>query len=129
MDPTSAIRVDRWLWAVRLYRTRSLASAACQAGHVRVNDLPCKPARAVRVGDIVTARLGEVLRTVRVRGVLAQRVGAGRVPDFLEDLTPPAEYEKLKRPSEYAPGLRPRGTGRPTKKERRRLGDWLDQQS
>jgi ribosome-associated heat shock protein Hsp15 len=129
MEPTPSIRVDRWLWAVRLYRTRSQASAACQAGHVRVNNLPCKPARAVRAGDVVTARIGELLRTVRVRGVLAQRVGARGVPDFLEDLTPPAEYEKLKQPAGQPPGLRPKGTGRPTKKARRRLGHWLDLQS
>lgn len=126
MDSTPGIRVDRWLWAVRLFRTRSLASAACRAGHVRINDLSCKPAREVRAGDIIVIRIGEVLRTVRVRDVLVQRIAPRRVQEFLEDLTPPSEYEKLKRAFRPLDGYRPKGTGRPTKKERRQLGSFLE---
>jgi ribosome-associated heat shock protein Hsp15 len=127
MDPTSAIRVDRWLYSVRLYRTRSLATDACAAGHVLINGHPCKPAREVRVGDTVVARLGELLRTVRVRGVLEQRVAARRVPEFLEDLTPPSEYEKAKQEAARRPaGYRPKGSGRPTKRERRKLSGFLE---
>jgi ribosome-associated heat shock protein Hsp15 len=121
MDTTPAIRVDRWLWAVRLYRTRSLATAACRAGQVRVNDLPCKPARSIRVGDVIIALTGVVRRTVKVRALLEQRVGAAKVPEFLDDLTPASEYDQLKQKSLAPTGNRPRGAGRPTKRDRRKL--------
>jgi ribosome-associated heat shock protein Hsp15 len=125
MEPTPAIRVDRWLWSVRLYRTRTLASNACQAGHVQVNGQRCKPSRAVRAGDVITARAGDIIRTVRVIAVLDRRVGAGLVAQYLEDRTPSAEKEKTVAPV----GQRPRGTGRPTKKQRRVLSSFfgLDQ--
>jgi ribosome-associated heat shock protein Hsp15 len=125
MEATSGVRVDRWLWSVRLYKTRSLASAACAAGHVKVNGHSCKPARAVRPGDVVVALTGEMTRTVKVVGVLERRVGAKVVSRYLEDLTPPSEYEKPRDPS-FAPiGQRPKGAGRPTKKERRLLGSFF----
>ena len=125
MEPTPGIRVDRWLWAVRLYRTRSLAAAACQGGHVQINDQPGKPARIVRPGDIIAAQTGQIRRLVRVRAVLTQRVAAKVAPQFVEDLTPPSEYEKLKQ-NQLAPvGIRPKGAGRPTKRERRKLGSFF----
>jgi len=123
MEATSAVRVDRWLWSVRLYKTRTLASAACAAGHVKVNGHSCKPARAVRPGDIVIALTGEITRTVKVLAGLERRVGAKVVSRYFEDLTPPSEYEK--RPSFAPVGKRPKGTGRPTKKERRLLGSFF----
>ena len=125
MEATSAVRADRWLWAVRLYKTRGLACAACTAGHVQVNGHPCKPARAVRSGDVLIALAGEITRTVKVLAVLENRVGAKLVPRYLEDLTPASEYEKLKLKT-FAPiGQRPKGAGRPTKKERRLLGSFF----
>jgi len=125
MEAISAVRADRWLWAVRLYKTRSLASAACKAGHVRINGQSCKPARSVRPGDLFQALAGGINRTVKVLAVLENRVGAKRVPDFLEDLTPPSEYEKP-REKTFAPiAQRPKGTGRPTKKDRRALGSFF----
>lgn len=125
MEATSGVRADRWLWAVRLYKTRSLAGAACEAGHVKINGHPCKPARTVRVGDVLNAFAGGIQRTVKVLGVLENRVGAKLVAQHLEDLTPAAEYEKA-REKQFAPvGIRPKGAGRPTKKERRTLGSFF----
>jgi ribosome-associated heat shock protein Hsp15 len=125
MESNPGIRVDRWLWAVRLYKTRTQASAACGGGHVQVNGLPCKPARLVRPGDLIQARTGEVTRTVKVLAVLQSRVGAKLVGRYLEDLTPASEYEQAREKARVSPGLRPKGTGRPTKKERRVLGSFF----
>jgi ribosome-associated heat shock protein Hsp15 len=120
MDPTSAVRADRWLWSVRLYKTRSLAAGACNAGKIQINGQPCKPARDVRAGDILTASLAGITRTVKVLAVLESRVGAKLVSRYLEDRTPAEEYEKLRQRKETVPD-RPKGTGRPTKRDRRIL--------
>ena len=102
------MRLDQWLWAVRVFKTRSLAVAAIRAGPVRVNGENAKPAREPRAGELVTARI--------VAGKL--------VPEFAEDLTPPEELEKLRALTFGAPGARARGSGRPTKRERRELDEW-----
>jgi ribosome-associated heat shock protein Hsp15 len=117
----SEIRLDKWLWAVRLYKTRSLAAAACAAGHVRIGGQRVKPARGVRVGEIIEARVADVNRTVKVIGLLSQRVGAKVAAHFVEELTPASELHKPR-----AAGLeplfhRPKGAGRPTKRDRRLL--------
>ena len=125
MEAKSAVRADRWLWAVRLYKTRSLAAAACQAGHVKINGQPCKPARSVRAGDLITALAGEIQRTVKVVAPIENRIGARLVAKYLEDLTPPAEYEKLRVKQSAPVGQRVKGAGRPTKKERRILGSFF----
>lgn len=125
MEATSAVRADRWLWAVRLYKTRGLACAACNAGHVRINGQPCKPARSVRSGDILTALAGEITRTVKVLAILENRIGAKLVPKYLEDQTPASEFEKLKQKTSAPIGQRPKGAGRPTKKDRRLLGSFF----
>lgn len=125
MQETSEVRLDKWLWAVRLFKSRSLATEACHGGHVKVNGLPAKPARAVRVGDLIVAATGELTRSVKVTALLEARVGAKLVAQYLDDLTPPEEYEK-RRERELAPaGLRPKGAGRPTKRDRRILDNFL----
>lgn len=123
----SAVRLDKWLWAVRLFKTRTAAADACRGGHVRVNDAPARAAREVRAGDVIRARTGGLHRTVRVRAALEHRIGAVRVPDYLEDLTPPEEYERA-RALRDAPGSprRDAGAGRPTKRERRLLEAFMD---
>jgi ribosome-associated heat shock protein Hsp15 len=113
--PTSA-RVDAWLWAVRLFKSRSLATAACRAGHVRVNGERAKPATAVRVGDEIVVRGGERERVVEVRRVLVKRVGAPVAAAAMVDRSP----EPLPR-EVYAVPRRERGSGRPTKRERREI--------
>ena len=126
MDPTSVVRADRWLWSVRLYKTRSLATRACAAGKVQINGLPCKASRDVRPGDVLIASLTGITRTVKVLAVLDSRVGAKLVSRYLEDRTPPEEYEKLRQRKEVVPdGYRPKGTGRPTKRERRVLQNFF----
>ncbi|HNQ91098.1 MAG TPA: RNA-binding S4 domain-containing protein [Verrucomicrobiota bacterium] len=120
-ETSGTVRLDKWLWAVRIYRTRSLAIAACQAGHVKVDGQRVKPARPVRAGEVVTAAVGEMTRTVKVLGLLDRRVGAAVVPEYLEDLTPPSEYQRRAEPRVQPLFNRPRGWGRPTKRDRRLL--------
>ncbi|WP_367130112.1 RNA-binding S4 domain-containing protein [Saccharothrix sp. HUAS TT1] len=111
-------RVDRWLWAVRLTKTRSDAAAACRGGHVRVNDKPAKPATSVSPGDEVRARVGDTTRIVEVVRVIQKRVGAADAVGCFLDRTPPPP------PPTEAPApvaRRDRGAGRPTKRERRVL--------
>lgn len=117
----SAARIDKWLWAVRLFKSRSLASDACRAGSVAVNDLPAKPAREVRPGETVTVRQGLVNRTLRVRDVPRSRVGAKLVPNFCDDLTPAEEFAKARQNPVRQILEREKGSGRPTKRDRRLL--------
>lgn len=110
-------RVDSWLWAVRLFKSRSQATAACRAGHVRVNDDRAKPATSVKVGDRVVVRGGERERIVEVTRILVKRVGAPVAATAMIDHSPPPP------PVELRPALpqRARGAGRPTKRERREI--------
>lgn len=121
MQPPEHVRLDKWLWAVRLYKSRSLATAACQAGHVKIAGQSVKPSRPVRVGDVITALTGPVQRTVRVLGLLEQRVGAKLVPQFMQDLTPPEEWQRARQARQQALVSYPKGRGRPTKKARRQI--------
>lgn len=111
-------RLDKWLWAVRLYKTRSLAAQACREGRVMIGGQRVKPARAVHVGEIFTAKTGDLLRTIKVLGAPGSRVSAKLVPEFLEDLTPAAEFQK-QRERLPAAFTWDQGSGRPTKKDRR----------
>jgi ribosome-associated heat shock protein Hsp15 len=113
------MRLDQWLWAVRVFKTRSLAADAIRAGHVRVNDQPCKPAREVHPGEVIVAQVGIRTRTVRVFAAPPSRVGAKLVAQFAEDLTPPEEYAKRPEPNLLPPMFRRKGAGRPTKRDRR----------
>lgn len=123
----SGIRLDKWLWAVRLYKTRTLAADACKSGHVLVNDKHVKPSREVHLGEIVKAQTGEIARTVRVSGLIQKRVSAPLARENAEDLTPPEEYNKPRQP-DYSRGIvRPKGAGRPTKKERRALEEFTEE--
>lgn len=126
MDASTDIRLDKWLWAVRLFKTRALAAAACRAGQVKIAGHPAKPAHSVRPGEVIAAQLGVIIRTVRVVSAPPQRVAAKLVPEYLEDLTPPEEYEKQRQASRDTVYFRPKGMGRPTKRERRRLNPFLE---
>jgi ribosome-associated heat shock protein Hsp15 len=110
-------RVDSWVWAVRLAKTRSAATAACKAGHVQVNGERAKAAQPVKVGDEVRLRTTDVERTVKVATLVVKRVGAPVAATCYIDLTPPAP-PKEERPMTF---VRDRGAGRPTKRERREL--------
>jgi ribosome-associated heat shock protein Hsp15 len=115
-------RLDKWLWSVRVFKTRPLAAAACRAGHVLINDLEAKPGRDVHVGETVTVRVGVITRTLKVTGLPPSRLGAKQVPAFMTDLTPAAEYERAKQAGIEHMLARERGKGRPTKKDRRDMG-------
>lgn len=110
------VRVDRWLWSVRLTRTRGDAADACRAGHVEIGGAPAKPAATVRVGDRIEARLGDRLRVVEVVRLLDRRVGAAIAAECYVDRSPPAPP----RPAQAAFAVRDPGSGRPTKRDRRR---------
>jgi len=115
MDAGTSTRVDSWIWAVRLIKTRSLATAACRAGHVRVNGEKVKAAQAVRIGDEVRVRTTDAERIVVVRRILAKRVSAAVAAESLTDNTPPPPARE---DVPFVP-IRDRGAGRPTKRERR----------
>ena len=117
----TAGRLDKWLWAVRVFKTRSLAGDACRAGSVAINDKPAKPSRDVRPGEIVTVRQGLVLRTLQVVAVPRSRVGAKLLPTYCNDMTPSAEYEKVRENKVQHILAREKGSGRPTKRDRRLL--------
>lgn len=110
-------RVDRWVWAVRLYKTRSAATDACRGGHVRVNDSPAKPATPVRVGDRVTATVHGRVRILEVVQVIDKRVGAALAADCVVDHSPPAPPRELDAPA----FVRDPSAGRPTKRDRRQI--------
>lgn len=119
MDVMESTRVDRWLWAVRLTKTRPDAAAACRGGHVRINDRPAKPATTVSPGDEVRARLGDRTRIVEVVRVIQKRVGAAdAVTCYLDRSPAPAATPQMPL------AVRDRGAGRPTKRDRRMLDKW-----
>ncbi|MBM3404034.1 MAG: RNA-binding S4 domain-containing protein [Bacteroidetes bacterium] len=113
------LRIDKWLWAVRIFKTRSLAAEACHTGKVRIDDIEVKASRAVHPGEVITVKAGIIQKTYRVLGLLEKRVSAKLAAGYVEDLTPPEEYKKLELQRDSAFILRDRGAGRPTKKERR----------
>ena len=120
------MRIDQWLWAVRIYKTRSAAAEAIKGGHVKIDGEPVKPAREVRLDELIVTRLNQMTRTTRVVGIPKSRVGARLLPEFMEDLTPPEEYQRRREANLLPPGFRTKGTGRPTKRERREI-DQLDE--
>ncbi|HWF19516.1 MAG TPA: RNA-binding S4 domain-containing protein [Verrucomicrobiae bacterium] len=125
MSPPLSVRIDKWLWAVRVYKTRSVAAAACRNGRVTIGGQPVKASREVKINDLILAQNGDITRTVKVLALLDHRVGAPAVKEFAEDLTPASEYEKPK--ERYLEPLfyRPKGAGRPTKKDRRAINKML----
>ena len=115
------VRIDKWLWAVRIFKTRSQATDACRKGRVKINDGEAKPGKNIHTGDIITVHKDNIHYTFRVTGIIAKRVSARLAAENVEDLTPAKETEKKRiiRTGHFV--FRPKGLGRPTKKERRRL--------
>jgi ribosome-associated heat shock protein Hsp15 len=113
------VRIDKWLWAVRVFKSRSLAADACKGGKVSISNGVTKASRDVKINDVITIHMGQYIKTVQVLKLLHNRVSAKLVPEYMTDLTPPAEYEKIEIRRAAAFVYRPRGTGRPTKKDRR----------
>lgn len=115
------LRLDKYLWCIRVFKTRSEATDACKGNKVQVNGVPSKPSKEVKIGDMLVVRKGPVELTYRVKAALHSRVGAALVPEYAENLTPEAELDKLHAPKEVFFVKRDKGTGRPTKKDRRTL--------
>jgi ribosome-associated heat shock protein Hsp15 len=113
------IRIDKWLWAVRFFKTRTQASDACRGGKVKIDGQNVKPSREIRIGEEIEVQLGIIRKKVSIKAILKNRVGAKLVDDYVEDLTPAEEYEKLDMLKQLNYEKRDRGTGRPTKKNRR----------
>lgn len=117
--PMDEVRIDKWLWSVRIYKTRNIAIDACKAGKVKMDGHSVKPSRAVKLGDVIDISIGPLNKTIRVKQLLHNRVSAKLVIDYLEDLTPAEEYERIEFMKEFNTERRERGIGRPTKKDRR----------
>lgn len=122
-----SIRIDKYIWAIRCFKTRSEATEACKGNKVQIGGQPVKPSREVKVGDIIQVRKGPVQYTYKVLQLAENRMGAQLVPDFAENLTPESELARLKAPVETFFVRRERGSGRPTKKERRELDALWDE--
>lgn len=121
---SDTVRVDAWLWGIRIFRTRSAATAASKAGHISVNDERAKPAQSVRIGDIVRVRIGGDERIVQVARLIVKRVGAPVAVECYLDLTPP----KPPREERVLTVVRDRGAGRPTKRDRRVIDRLMDEE-
>ena len=120
------VRVDKWLWAVRVFKTRSTATDACKKGRVLIDDLAVKPSRFIKVGDVVQVKKQPVTYSYKVLKLAEKRMGAKLVSDFMEDITPDSELEVLEIQKNMGWFNRDRGTGRPTKKDRRDLDSFFE---
>ena len=120
-EDENIVRMDKWLWAARLFKTRSLAADAIKGGKVKVDSNPVKPSREVKEGDIIQVQIDQLHKVVQVKTVIKNRVSAKQVPEVYTDLTPKEEYERIEFMHAYKAEWRDRGAGRPTKKERRMI--------
>lgn len=120
------VRLDKYLWAIRAYKTRSEATTACNGGKVRLNGGDVKPSKPVRPGDVIVVRKGPVTYSYKVLALIDKRQGAKNVPQYAENQTPQEELDKLRAPVETFFLKRDRGAGRPTKKDRRQMDSLWD---
>lgn len=120
-------RLDKWLWAARIYKTRTLAADACKNGRVTINGAQAKPSRVVKAGDEVGVKKSPITYTFRVKQAIEKRVGAKLLSDVLENITSAQQYELLEMSRISGFVGRARGTGRPTKKERRALDEFAEE--
>jgi len=121
------LRLDKYLWSIRLFKTRTAASTACEKGRVKMNEESIKASRGVKIGDIFEVKAEEKKWIIKVTGLLPSRVQYSEAVKYYEDLTPPEEVERIAYQSaSFFSGKRPSKIGRPTKKERRDLGDFLE---
>jgi ribosome-associated heat shock protein Hsp15 len=124
MEENNDIRIDKWLWAVRIFKTRSMATNACKSGKVVINEHSVKPSHIVKIGEEIRINhgpFGPISRTFKVTGLLEKRVAAKIAKDFVLETTPESEFDKLRALRESPFGFRDKGTGRPTKRDRRKI--------
>ncbi len=120
------VRIDKWLWAVRLYKTRSLATEECGKGRVMIDGMPAKASREVKIGDKIQIRKPPIVRSYEVLAISEKRMAAKLVEGFVRDITPPEQLEILEMQKHMSWFQREKGAGRPTKKERRDLDDFFE---
>lgn len=120
------VRVDKWLWAVRIFKTRSQATEACKKGRVSIGGAPVKASREVQPGEVVQVRVNPITRSYRVIEVAEKRMSAKLTAGYVEDITPQEELEVLEMQKHMRWSTRERGAGRPTKKDRRNLDDFFN---
>ncbi len=119
MESEKDLRIDKWLWAVRIFKTRSQASEACKKGRVLIDNIQVKPSRVIKIGEIISIKRPPVIYQYKVLGLLGKRQSAKIVVDYVKDITPESETEKLNIQRYTGFEIRDRGVGRPTKRERR----------
>ena len=119
-------RIDKWLWAARIFKTRTIAAAACKKGQVCLDGAVLKASRMIKAGDVVSVRKPPITYSFRVLQPIEKRVGAKLIPEILENVTSPEQYELLEMSKISGFVGRAKGTGRPTKKERRSLDDFRE---
>ena len=119
------VRVDKYLFAMRIYKTRSVATEACKKGRITMNGSEIKPSRTFKIGDVFSVRKGPITYTYRILKLSENRLGAKLVPDYLQDITSPEQLELLELARLVGQSGRNRGTGRPTKKDRRDLEQFI----
>lgn len=120
------VRVDKWLWAVRIFKTRSLATEACKKGHVSIGVSTLKPSKIIQIGDIIRVRKPPITKSLKILALAEKRMSAKLIFNFVEDITPQEEIDLLEMQRNMFWISRDRGTGRPTKKDRRELDDFFD---
>lgn len=119
--PKNEERIDKWLWCMRVFKTRTIATDACKKGRVSIGGTVVKPSRTVKVGDVVDVRKPPITYTFRVTGIAPNRLGAKLVPEYLENITAPSQYELLEMTKISGFVDRQKGLGRPTKRDSREL--------
>lgn len=124
MDKKEEVRIDKWLWAVRLFKSRSIAVEACKKNRVLIKDAPVKPSRMIKVGDVIQIKRTPIIYSFEVLDLSEKRMGAKLVSGFMKDVTPASELKILEQIRMSGFVDRARGTGRPTKKDRRDLSDF-----
>ena len=120
----SEARIDKWMWAVRIFKTRTIAAEACKKGRISINGALAKAARTIKPGDVIQVRKPPVTYSFKVLQTIEKRVGAKLVPEMMENITTPDQYELLEMSKVSGLNNRAKGTGRPTKKDRRELEDF-----
>lgn len=120
------VRIDKWLWATRVFKTRTIAADACKKGRVMINNVTVKPSRMIKVGEVIQVRKPPVTFSFKVLALSENRMGAKLVPNFLENVTTPDQYEILEMNKISGFVNRAKGLGRPTKKERRELEQFTE---
>jgi len=128
-EPKNEVRIDKWLWAVRLFKTRSIAIEACKKGRITIKGITVKPSRMIRIGDVIEVRRPPIVYSFEVLNLTENRMGAKLVPEFMKDVTLPSQLEILELSKISGFVDRARGAGRPTKKDRRELEQFTEDYS